>query len=61
MVRFQEAGILGEIGNPVKENLGAVLKKVLSFKGFGKTAGTGARVANTEAVISLDDKDFKNV
>ncbi len=38
----------------------AVLKKVLSFKGFGKKADTGARAANPESVIPLDDKDFKN-
>ena len=38
----------------------AVLKKVLSFKGFGKKADTGARTANPESVIPLDDKDFKN-
>jgi methyl-accepting chemotaxis protein len=38
----------------------AVLKKVLSFKGFGKKADPGARAANPESVIPLDDKDFKN-
>ena len=38
----------------------AVLKKVLSFKGFGKKANTGAGNVRPEAVIPLDDKDFKN-
>ena len=38
----------------------AVLKKVLSFKGFGKKADPGARAANPESIIPLDDKDFKN-
>jgi methyl-accepting chemotaxis protein len=38
----------------------AVLKKVLSFKGFGKKSDTGARTANPESIIPLDDKDFKN-
>ena len=38
----------------------AVLKKVLSFKGFGKKADPGARAVNPESVIPLDDKDFKN-
>jgi methyl-accepting chemotaxis protein len=38
----------------------AVLKKVLSFKGFGKKADPGSRAANPESVIPLDDKDFKN-
>jgi hypothetical protein len=36
------------------------LKKVLSFKGFGKKAAPGARDVRPEAVIPLDDKDFKN-
>jgi hypothetical protein len=38
----------------------AVLKKVLSFKGFGKKANAGAGNVRPEAVIPLDDKDFKN-
>jgi methyl-accepting chemotaxis protein len=38
----------------------AALKKVLSFKGFGKKAAAGARTVNPESVIPLDDKDFKN-
>ena len=38
----------------------AVLKKVLSFKGFGKKANPGAANVRPEAVIPLDDKDFKN-
>ncbi|HNS53972.1 MAG TPA: methyl-accepting chemotaxis protein, partial [Syntrophales bacterium] len=38
----------------------AVLKKVLSFKGFGKKAGAKADNVRPEAVIPLDDKDFKN-
>jgi methyl-accepting chemotaxis protein len=38
----------------------AVLKKVLSFKGFGNKSDPGARAANPESVIPLDDKDFKN-
>jgi len=38
----------------------AVLKKVLSFKRFGKKADAGARDVRPEAVIPLDDKDFKN-
>jgi methyl-accepting chemotaxis protein len=38
----------------------AVLKKVLSFKGFGKKSDTGARTASPESIIPLDDKDFKN-
>jgi hypothetical protein len=43
-------------GTPQK----AVLKKVLSFKGFGKKADAGAKDVRPEAVIPLDDKDFKN-
>jgi|GEM_PF-316694 len=38
----------------------AVLKKVLSFKGFGKKADAGAKDVRPETVIPLDDKDFKN-
>ena len=38
----------------------AVLKKVLSFKRFGKKDDPGARAVNPESVIPLDDKDFKN-
>jgi methyl-accepting chemotaxis protein len=38
----------------------AVLKKVLSFKRFGKKADAGARAVNPESVIPLEDKDFKN-
>jgi len=38
----------------------AVLKKVLSFKGFGKKAGAKADGVRPEAVIPLDDGDFKN-
>ena len=38
----------------------AVLKKVLSFKGFGKKADPGTKAVNPESVIPLDDKDFKN-
>jgi len=36
------------------------LKKVLSFRGFGKKADTGGKAARPESVIPLDDKDFKN-
>jgi methyl-accepting chemotaxis protein len=38
----------------------AVLKKVLSFKRFGKKADPEARALNPESVIPLEDKDFKN-
>jgi len=38
----------------------AVLKKVLSFKGFGKKAAAKADGVRPESVIPLDDKDFKN-
>jgi methyl-accepting chemotaxis protein len=38
----------------------AVLKKVLSFKGFGKKTDAGAKDVRPETVIPLDDKDFKN-
>ncbi len=38
----------------------AGLKKVLSFKRFGKKADTKADGVRTEAVIPLDDRDFKN-
>jgi methyl-accepting chemotaxis protein len=37
-----------------------VVKKALSFKGFGKKADSRARDVRPEAVIPLDDKDFKN-
>jgi hypothetical protein len=36
------------------------MKKVLSFKRFGKKADPEARAVNPESVIPLDDKDFKN-
>jgi hypothetical protein len=38
----------------------AVLKKVLSFKRFGKKDDPGTRAVNPESVIPLEDKDFKN-
>jgi len=38
----------------------AVLKKVLSFKGFGKKGDAGTKDVRPETVIPLDDKDFKN-
>jgi hypothetical protein len=38
----------------------AVLKKVLTFKGFGKKTDAGAGNVRPESVIPLDDKDFKN-
>jgi methyl-accepting chemotaxis protein len=38
----------------------AVLKKTLSFKGFRKKANSGKKDMCPEAVIPLDDKDFKN-
>jgi methyl-accepting chemotaxis protein len=38
----------------------AVLKKVLSFKRFGKKADPEARTVNPESVFPLEDKDFKN-
>jgi len=38
----------------------AVLKKVLTFKRFGKKADPEARAVNPESVIPLEDKDFKN-
>jgi methyl-accepting chemotaxis protein len=38
----------------------AKLKRALSFKGFGKKTASGAKDPRPEAVIPLDDKDFKN-
>jgi hypothetical protein len=63
------AGLMAIIGGDLETRASASvseappkagLKKVLSFKGFGKRADTGARAANPESVIPLDDKDFKN-
>ncbi len=55
----------GDLGTTHSESTAAVqpkamLKKALSFKGFGKKATPGARAANPESVIPLEDKDFKN-
>jgi methyl-accepting chemotaxis protein len=39
---------------------GGVLKRTLSFKGFGKKESAGAKGVRPEAVIPFDDNDFKN-
>ena len=63
------AGLMTIVGGDLKSGASAsfsaappnpVLKKVLSFKGFGKKTDNGARTVNPESVIPLEDKDFKN-